>query len=200
LPPRTKLFRSVLVTQAFLLAFSLFVASREGIELFAPVALRARDVLLGAGACLALVGAMRPRWKHLVERRDPALYTRMPRDARERAWWIAVSASAGFGEEIAYRGVMYTIVTWAVGDPWVAAVVCALAFAAAHWVQGATNATIVFGIALLMHGIVAITGTLYVAMAIHFVYDVVAGLSYGYLGEKLGYPREGVPPCASPVS
>jgi hypothetical protein len=31
-------------------------------------------------------------------------------------------------------------------------------------------------------------------MAMHFLYDVTAGMMYGYFGNKLGYPTEGIPP------
>jgi membrane protease YdiL (CAAX protease family) len=200
LPPRRRLFRSVLVVQVFLLAFSLFVASREGIELFPRAVPGLRDVALGIGVLIAMVAFMLPRWRRAVESRDAAVYTRMPRDVGERALWIGVSATAGFGEEISYRGVMYVLVTWAVHDPWIATLVCAVAFAIGHWVQGWRSVLVIFAFALLFHGLVAATGALYVAMAVHFVYDVVAGLAYGHYGEKLGYPIEGVQPCTTPAS
>lgn len=35
-----------------------------------------------------------------------------------------------------------------------------------------------------------LSGSLYVAMAVHIMYDVTAGISYGRLGKQLGYSAE----------
>jgi hypothetical protein len=39
-----------------------------------------------------------------------------------------------------------------------------------------------------------VSGSLYVGMLVHALYDVTAGLFYGAYGEKLGYPIEPMPP------
>ena len=47
-------------------------------------------------------------------------------------------------------------------------------------------------VALAMHGLVIWSGSLYIAMAVHAIYDLVAGFTYGRLGERLGSPQEGI--------
>ena len=42
-----------------------------------------------------------------------------------------------------------------------------------------------------MHGLVIWSGSLYIDMAVHAIYDLVAGFTYGRLGERLG-SREGI--------
>ena len=62
------------------------------------------------------------------------------------------------------------------------------------------RATIERAIAERGNALVALSGSLYVAMGAHALYDVLAGLGYGRLGEQLGYPRDpaalGPPPPA----
>jgi membrane protease YdiL (CAAX protease family) len=69
--------------------------------------------------------------------------------------------------------------------------------------QGWKNAVIIGAVALALHGLVIWSGSLYIAMAVHAIYDLVAGLTYGRLGERLGYPAEGIeaaaPGAASPA-
>jgi membrane protease YdiL (CAAX protease family) len=57
-----------------------------------------------------------------------------------------------------------------------AAVVSAAAFAAVHYPQGAKSMGWVFAIGLVMQAVVLATGTLYVAMGVHAVYDVTAAI------------------------
>jgi membrane protease YdiL (CAAX protease family) len=53
--------------------------------------------------------------------------------------------------------------------------------------------SIIFGFALAFQALAWLSGSLYVAMAVHALYDVTAGLAYGAYGEKLGYPIEPMP-------
>jgi membrane protease YdiL (CAAX protease family) len=53
---------------------------------------------------------------------------------------------------------------------------------------------IIFGMALAFQMIAWVSGSLYIAMAVHALYDVTAGFHYGAYGEKLGYPIEPMPP------
>jgi hypothetical protein len=119
----------------------------------------------------------------------------MPSDRRERAMWLGLSALAAVGEEISWRGVQMTLLLRATGAPLGAAGVCAATFGASHIVQGWQSAAIIAVFALAFHGIVWLSGSLYVAMAVHFLYDMTAGLTYGKLGRELGYDAS---PAARP--
>ncbi|HKQ98989.1 MAG TPA: CPBP family intramembrane glutamic endopeptidase, partial [Candidatus Polarisedimenticolia bacterium] len=50
------------------------------------------------------------------------------------------------------------------------------AFALAHAVQGRKSALMIFVLALVLHGLVRVTGSLLPAMAVHLIFDVVAVL------------------------
>ena len=111
----------------------------------------------------------------------------MPRNAREKVWWIAVSFLAGIGEEITWRGVQAALVGILTGDFWITSLVCSISFGLAHIIQGWKSAAIIFVFALGFHTLVWLAGSLYVAMAVHVVYDLTAGINYGKLGKELGY-------------
>ena len=57
-----------------------------------------------------------------------------------------------------------------------AVILSAAAFAIVHYPQGAKSMGWVFAIGLVMQGVVLVTGTLYVAMGVHAVYDVTAAI------------------------
>lgn len=100
-----------------------------------------------------------------------------PQDRLERRMWVGLSLTAGFCEEVLYRGFLtWYLMTWL---PQAAAVpVCAAAFGVAHlylgWGVGVLRATVagvVLGAAYLL------TGTLWVPIALHSVVDVTSGLT-----------------------
>jgi membrane protease YdiL (CAAX protease family) len=187
LPNRTRHFRT---TAAILVLFgllSLLTARVQRIDLFSA---DARSVLLALPAGVAMYAAavwfMRPRWRRAVERRTRVVYPFMPETSTERAWWVTVSLLAGVLEEITWRGVQTFLLVALVGAP-AAVVVCAAMFGLAHMVQGWKSSAIISVFALGFHGLVWLSGSLYVAMAVHAIYDVTAGIQYGRLGRELGY-------------
>jgi membrane protease YdiL (CAAX protease family) len=88
--------------------------------------------------------------------------------------------------------VLFALLTTLTGSAWIAALLASAAFGVSHMVQGAQSALIISAIALALHGLVAVSGSIYLAIVVHFLYDLIAGFSYGRLGERYGYPREGV--------
>lgn len=205
LPARSRHFRATVFTQVFLLFLSLVVAFAFGFRLFPPVLPRASDVLLGLAATVAMVLFMRPLWEAAVRRGDRRLYFLMPEGPKEKAWWVAVSVSAGFCEEITYRGVLYLLLTLLTGSGWVAAVLGALLFAGGHANQSRLSMIIIFFFALIFQGLAFRSGSLYVPMLAHALYDVVAGFTYARLGRRLGFVADGdpaaqaAPPAAEPT-
>jgi membrane protease YdiL (CAAX protease family) len=98
----------------------------------------------------------------------------MPQSSRERALFSVVSVVAGISEEAAYRGVLMAVLSYALGNPWLAALISALAFAVGHALQGWKSMVVIFAMACSMHALVWYTGTLVVAMAVHAIYDLLA--------------------------
>jgi membrane protease YdiL (CAAX protease family) len=187
LPPFEQHARLAVVQLAVFAAASVLVGWIERIELFPGRWPSGRDWLAGLALYAAAVGIMAPRWSRTVARRARVLRLFMPRTPRERTLWVLASAVAGFSEEITWRGVQFSLLWMLTDDPSVAAVVCAVMFGAAHMVQGvgASAAIVLFAFAFQL--LVYFSGSLYVAMAVHFAYDVTAGLRYGQLGDELGY-------------
>jgi membrane protease YdiL (CAAX protease family) len=145
------------------------------------------------------VAFMARRWKRNVERRVKRLWLVMPRDGVERALWVGVSLAAGIGEEIVYRGVLFTVLTRATDSALAAGAVCTIAFALAHWTQGRSSVLVIAAFTIVFHLVVWTTGSLYVAMAVHVAYDLAAGFAYSYWGRRLGYPRTDAELAALPA-
>src|SRR5262249_47553030 len=144
----------------------------------------AESLLLTAIFLMVCIGIMIPQWKRNVIKRERKAYLFMPRGAGEKGLWVLISATAGFGEEIVYRGVMWELLWRLTGSLWQAAVIAALAFAIGHFYQGWKTVAVIFFFALGAHALVFSTGSLIPVMIVHFVYDLTAGLVYSYFGEK----------------
>lgn len=199
LPPRTPFLLSLVLQQAALAWLALWVAAREFIVVEWRVAHPVFDTSLGVLLTVAMVVAARPLWREAVRRRERRAYLTMPRTPLERAVWVVVSAAAGVGEEVAYRSVLFALLLRILGGAIPAALVAAVLFGLAHLVQGWKSVAIVAGAALVLQGLVWVTGGLAVAIAVHAIYDVAAGIAYGRYGERFGYPLEGVPPVMDPA-
>jgi uncharacterized protein len=104
-----------------------------------------------------------------------------PRGKQDIGWWVAISITAGIGEEFVYRGVLFLLLLNLMGEPWSAALISAAIFAVTHLVQGALGAAVIFIFALAFHGLVFLSGDLYAAMAVHAIYDLLAGLYIGFV-------------------
>lgn len=183
-PPRKQHFRSSLIQQVLFCALSICVARFEWIDVFAPYEPKAGDVALGAVVLASFIFAMARQWKRNVDRRVKKVELFSPRDGIERTLWLAIALMAGIGEEITYRGVMYTLLLRWTGSVDIAAWLCAGAFALSHMTQGWKSAVVILVFALVFQGLVLTTGTLYVAMVVHFLCDATAGLVYGALCRK----------------
>ena len=172
---------SAMLQLAIFALLSLVVAHLEGLELF-PAAWPTVDAWLAGGLLLAAALAiMRPRWKKAVAEGRPIVRLFSPRDRRERLLWTMASALAGFSEELTWRGVQFGLLSALTGQPLVAAFVCAVMFGAAHYVQGHEASMAIVPFAFAFQLLVLYTGSLYVAMVVHCLYDVIAGFSYGRL-------------------
>lgn len=193
LPPRRRHFVAVLIQLLLFLVISVSVAYAEDIDLLAPPRAGWLPWLAATGLLAAGVMLMAPIWRRGVERRERKLHLFMPRTASERRLWVAVAVAAGVSEEVTYRGVMFAVLGGLTGSMLAAAILASLIFGISHVVQGWKSAAIITVIALLLHGLVALSGTLLLAIAIHSIYDIVAGLAYGRMGEELGYPVDGIP-------
>jgi membrane protease YdiL (CAAX protease family) len=151
-----------------------------GIGLGLPHPLRAVIGLALAVALIVLLAAQRKtvgRRPELLERVRLQLGTAtslVPHTLEERRTWVALSTTAGVCEEILFRGFLVAWLTPLLGVP-LAFGGSALLFAGAHTYLGRTGA-IRAGIAgLVMGGLYALTGSLWVPMLLHAAVDIHSG-------------------------
>ena len=74
-----------------------------------------------------------------------------------------------------------------------------ISFALAHAIQGMRSVLAIAAIATSFHALFVLSGSLYVGMLVHFVYDVIAGFTYAQLARELGF-LPSVPKVLSPGS
>ena len=189
-PRRVAYFVSALQTAAVLGGLGLGVAYGEGIELFRMVAPSLRDVGLGLVAVVALLGLLAPYRAGIARRRERRMQLFCQPTPGERALWVLVSLSAGFWEELVYRGVLTTTLARLTESPALAVALALAAFAGGHLHRGFGAVLPVALVGLVLHAFVLLTGALYVAMGVHFLYDVGAGFAYVRLAERHGIARE----------
>lgn len=190
--PRMRLVISTAFSLAVLWFLSSINAQSREVSLFAMPVLGVREIGIGAAALAVLLLAIpiSRAMRSEAEERKQLLHGFAPRNGREYAIFALVAVMAGVAEEAAYRGVAVWILTPIFGSILPAIFLSAMAFAVAHAVQGGKTMAIVFGIALIFHGVVYLTGTLVVAMVVHTIYDLIAGAVAGkrakaLLGEEL---------------
>jgi membrane protease YdiL (CAAX protease family) len=177
-PPKPALRRQTLNVHGILFFFAWFVWRSFGQQVFPSYAIQWKHAALGLAILIIFVCGMYPIWKSNAVCKRDRVYRNAPQAANEMPGWIAISITAGFAEEIAYRGVLFGILMYWIQNWWAAALLCALAFALGHAIQGWKATLIIFVMSVIFQGLVWYTGTLYVAMVVHAIYDVIAGFAY----------------------
>lgn len=99
---------------------------------------------------------------------------------------MALSLSAGIGEELVWRGVLPALIAAVTGSFAMGVGLSVVSFALAHAIQGLRSVLAIAAIAVAFHALVFISGSLYVAMVVHFIYDVIAGFTYARFARELG--------------
>jgi membrane protease YdiL (CAAX protease family) len=182
-PTHKKYLVSGLISQAYFL-FMALVTARMGydeVHLFPPARFQWSYLGLGLLALVVMVGTFPIRRRWVSDDLKRRLDRRAPCTGAQFAQWALLAAAAGFCEEIAYRGVLFTILHHWLGGWWPAAVVASAVFALAHMIQGWVVVAVIFLFSLGFHGLVWYTGDLYTAMITHFIYDVVIGFILGFV-------------------
>lgn len=104
-----------------------------------------------------------------------------PRGALEISLWLAISCTAGFCEEVMYRGYLQRQFAAWTNMAWVAVVAQGLMFGASHAYEGGKR-MILIAIFGMMFGIVALMRkSLRPGMMTHAGYDIIAGIALSVL-------------------
>ena len=198
LPQRLAHFRTSTLSLVYLAAGSFAVAKAQRIGLFPREVPALPGVVAGIVMYVLAVAVMLPKWRNAVVKRARVVHLFVADTWQERGWWLAVSLAAGIGEEITWRGVQTALLMPLVGEYWVAGLISGISFALAHWMQGWRSAVGILLFAMGFQAIVFLSGSLYVAMAVHVAYDITCGLCFGRFAREMGYtPDLGEPATAS---
>lgn len=177
--PRLPFYAEAITLHLLLLAGSFYVAAQNRIILFRLFRPAATSVLLalallGTALLTAWIG-----WRRADQATRERLSMIVPVTVQERLAWVGVSLAAGVTEEIAYRGVLVTVLNRLLRNWWIAALISSALFALAHLLQGWRSSAVVGVFGFLFHLLVVATGGLYFAILVHFVYDLAAGWQLG---------------------
>lgn len=99
-------------------------------------------------------------------------------------WWLALSVTAGFCEEVAFRGYIFTRIRGIFpGGGWALAVgVSSFAFAAGHGYQGVGGLILLFFLGAMFCGLFIYTKSLWPAILAHFIQDFSAVIYSHFVG------------------
>ncbi|MBI4750192.1 MAG: CPBP family intramembrane metalloprotease [Acidobacteria bacterium] len=164
---------SSIIILLVLLALSVGTAWSHGLELipihiFTLRALVAFVILLSS--VLTLLRIFLP-----VAVREPVLRYIIPTTKAEFVWFSALSLLAGLAEEIAFRGVLTSLLQQSWDSYWLATLVSALMFGLAHLLQGVRGVVVAACFGLVNQLVTGWTGSLLVAIVVHALYDIIAG-------------------------
>jgi len=178
-PPRERLWTGVVWSQVLLFVLAWVAGRSFGYEMFVLPSPGLREIDAAAAALVALFAsrAVLRVWRTEAETRRAVVHFLAPRTPREHAVWVVAVLAASVAEEAAYRGVGFTVLWYAFGNPAAAALLSAFAFALAHAVQGWKSGVFVFAAALVAQALVLFTKSLVLAMAVHALYDLLAGFA-----------------------
>ena len=151
-------------------------ASGFGSEEMGLVPMGAAPLLAWTGAltlaALALVVLVRAlRW-----RESPMVEWLLPKSGRERLLFVALSLSAGIGEELAFRAFLIPALRMATGSTAMAVIVSSAAFGLMHSYQRVSGALRAGLLGVLLSVPVLVTGSVFPSIAAHAAFDLVAGL------------------------
>jgi uncharacterized protein len=135
-----------------------------------------RDVALGFGfwAAWAVLASLASRF--LSPDMAKSIETLLPRDLPESLAWVCLSISAGFCEEIVFRGYLQRQLHALWGSPWLAIAGQALIFGIGHGYQGVRNVTAITVLGVLFGLLAHWRRSVKPGMVAHAWTDIVGGL------------------------
>jgi membrane protease YdiL (CAAX protease family) len=176
LRPKRQRYRVMIVMQFLILLITLSAAREQGIELLGRTWGDPLIWLFTAGYVTFLAVRVRHAWSKMTAERLEKARRLLPDEPSLMRLWVGVAASAGISEECAYRGLAYRLLLIMGFSSWLALLVCVTTFAIGHMTQGWRGVLGTFVLALLFHSLVFLTHSLYLAIVVHAVYNLVVGV------------------------
>jgi membrane protease YdiL (CAAX protease family) len=175
LRPKRARYRVIIVVQLIILLITLWAARRQGIELLGRHWGNPAIWLVTAAYAALFVWRARSAWARMSPARLEKARRVLPDDPSLMRLWVAIAAMAAISEECAYRGLAYQLLVRMSLDPALAVLVCVVCFAIGHMIQGWRGVLGAFLIALIFHGLVFVTNSLYLAIAFHAAFNLIVG-------------------------
>jgi len=187
---RVQLHWNAIATQLLMFGIAWYAGALQGLRFLGPVDLTPYDTLAGAAAvaCMSLMALVSRAIRSDDERRRMWVLGFLPRTWREGASFTLLAAVAAVSEELVYRGVAFTMFTMLTGSAMAGAAISAVAFAGAHAPQGGKSMGVIFVIGLIKQTLVVATHTLWVAIVVHFLYNVSTALRLAGRARAAGSP------------
>lgn len=173
--PRLPFYVEALFVQGALLFLSLYVVERHRLFLRFHASTGARAWIEAALLFIAALVLMYVSLRLADARSRDRLRQILPESTSEKLTWLAVSLAAAVAEEVTYRGVLATITLRFTEEWWLATLLTSVAFGLAHLVQGWKSAIVVAVFGAAFQWITWRSGSLLPAIAVHFLYDAIAG-------------------------
>lgn len=130
------------------------------------------------------IGRITPERREALRAKLDYVEYLLPHSRRERAWFAALSITAGFCEELLYRGFLLWVLKAYVGIALAAAIGVVL-FGVLHLYQGRQGAIKASAAGAVMTLIYLGTGWLFPAMVVHALVDISGGvLGFAVLGNS----------------
>jgi membrane protease YdiL (CAAX protease family) len=175
LRPKRQRYRVIIVVQFIILVITLLAARREGIELLGRQWGSPEIWLITAGYMGLIIWRGRRAWAKMSADRMEKARRLLPDDPSLMRLWVGIAAMAGISEECAYRGLAYQLLVRMTLSPVLAVLICVICFAIGHMTQGWRGVLGTFLIALIFHGLVFLTNSLYLAIAFHAAFNLIVG-------------------------
>ena len=134
-------------------------------------------LVAGWTALLILAGALVVGvWYALGHREGEISRFLLPETTAERAHFAWLAVTAGFAEEVVFRGFLVRAVEAASGSVWVGVAASAIVFGLAHRYQGAGGAVRAGVLGAILSAPLIVTGSIVPAILAHAALDLTAGL------------------------
>jgi membrane protease YdiL (CAAX protease family) len=200
IPSRSQMHWNGLATHLLLFGIAWYAGLLQGLRFLGPADVTPPDLLAGA-LTLALLGVMAMVSRAIrseAERRRMWVLGFLPRNWREGLSYALLGAVAAVSEELTYRGVAFAMFSILTGSALAGALLSALVFAAAHYPQGGKSMGVIFVIGLAKQALVAFTHTLWIAIVVHFTYNMLAAIQLRGRVRALDAATPPLPPPTPP--
>ena len=175
MPPRLSLYFSALLTHGMFVLFAWGVSLDLDINLLVALRPTGLHVIVGLAALAIGLVPLVPQLQFdnaLGKERAKLL---APQTRAEHVAFYGICVSAGIAEELAYRGLLFTLLAALLGGWWIPALVASATFGIVHLFQGWKSAGIAGLMGMREHIVVGLTGSLFVAIVVHMLHDAITG-------------------------